>query len=74
MLKRNLGVKNAPQRWQDNAADGCFDVVMTFEEKVFDIVIEGQLLSFPCDITNIPVILLMSLGQIAALPNLGNLT
>ncbi|KAG6475656.1 RNA polymerase II subunit A C-terminal domain phosphatase SSU72-like [Zingiber officinale] len=40
MLKRNLGVKNAPQRWQDNAADGFFDVVMTFEEKVFDIVIE----------------------------------
>ncbi|CAL9131543.1 unnamed protein product [Musa textilis] len=40
MLKRNLGVKNAPQRWQDNAADGCFDVVMTFEEKVFDTVIE----------------------------------
>ncbi|CAD5195958.1 uncharacterized protein LOC135583094 [Musa acuminata AAA Group] len=40
MLKRNLGVKNAPQRWQDNAADGCFDVVVTFEEKVFNIVIE----------------------------------
>ena len=42
MLKRNLGVKNAPQRWQDNAADGCFDVVVTFEEKVFNIVIEGR--------------------------------
>ncbi|WOL11864.1 putative glucuronosyltransferase [Canna indica] len=40
MLKRNLGVKNAPQRWQDNAADGYFDVVMTFEEKVFDTVTE----------------------------------
>ncbi|RXH77197.1 hypothetical protein DVH24_023471 [Malus domestica] len=36
MLKRNLGVKLAPQRWQDNAADGSFDVVLTFEEKVFD--------------------------------------
>ncbi|XVE75509.1 hypothetical protein DITRI_Ditri12bG0099400 [Diplodiscus trichospermus] len=40
MLKRNSSVKLAPQRWQDNAADGSFDVVFTFEEKVFDIVIE----------------------------------
>ncbi|KAL1824780.1 hypothetical protein DCAR_0312882 [Daucus carota subsp. sativus] len=40
MLKRNLGVKTAPQRWQDNAADGVFDVVITFEEKVFDMVME----------------------------------
>ncbi|KAB2597549.1 RNA polymerase II subunit A C-terminal domain phosphatase SSU72-like [Pyrus ussuriensis x Pyrus communis] len=28
-------------RWQDNAADGSFDVVLTFEEKVFDMVIDG---------------------------------
>lgn len=41
MLKRNLGVKTAPQRWQDNAADGTFDVVLTFEEKVFDMALEG---------------------------------
>ncbi|XP_019199930.1 PREDICTED: RNA polymerase II subunit A C-terminal domain phosphatase SSU72 [Ipomoea nil] len=40
MLKRNLGVKHAPQRWQDNAEDGPFDVVLSFEEKVFDMVIE----------------------------------
>ncbi|XP_042516576.1 RNA polymerase II subunit A C-terminal domain phosphatase SSU72-like [Macadamia integrifolia] len=40
MLKRNLSVKPAPQRWQENAADGSFDVVFTFEEKVFDMVIE----------------------------------
>ncbi|WCJ23694.1 RNA polymerase II subunit A C-terminal domain phosphatase SSU72 [Euphorbia peplus] len=40
MLKRNLSVKLAPQRWQDNAADGLFDVVFTFEEKVFDMVVE----------------------------------
>uniref|UniRef100_M1BRT2 RNA polymerase II subunit A C-terminal domain phosphatase SSU72 n=1 Tax=Solanum tuberosum TaxID=4113 RepID=M1BRT2_SOLTU len=40
MLKRNLGVKLAPQRWQDNAADGPFDVVITFEEKHFDLVLE----------------------------------
>lgn len=41
MLKRNLGVKHAPQRWQENAEDGPFDIVLTFEEKVFDMVIEG---------------------------------
>lgn len=36
-------MKLAPQRWQDNAGDGVFDVVMTFEEKVFDSVLEGNL-------------------------------
>ncbi|KAK0587866.1 hypothetical protein LWI29_030197 [Acer saccharum] len=40
MLKRNLSVKLAPQRWQDNALDGSFDIVFAFEEKVFDMVIE----------------------------------
>ncbi|OAY46468.1 RNA polymerase II subunit A C-terminal domain phosphatase SSU72 [Manihot esculenta] len=40
MLKRNSSVKLAPQRWQENAADGSFDVVFTFEEKVFDMVVE----------------------------------
>ncbi|KAK6127789.1 hypothetical protein DH2020_013531 [Rehmannia glutinosa] len=40
MLKRNVAVKTAPQRWQENAADGTFDVVLTFEEKVFDMVVE----------------------------------
>ncbi|KAJ6687722.1 RNA polymerase II SUBUNIT A C-TERMINAL DOMAIN PHOSPHATASE [Salix koriyanagi] len=42
MLKRNSGVKLAPQRWQDNAADGSFTVVLTFEEKVFDMVLEEE--------------------------------
>lgn len=41
MLKRNIGVKAAPQRWQDNALDGPFDIIFTFEEKVFDMVVEG---------------------------------
>lgn len=40
MLKRNIGVKAAPQRWQDNALDGPFDIIFTFEEKVFDMVVE----------------------------------
>lgn len=41
MLKRNSSVKLAPQRWQENASDGSFDVILTFEEKVFDMVVEG---------------------------------
>ncbi|KAJ0049690.1 RNA polymerase II subunit A C-terminal domain phosphatase SSU72-like [Pistacia vera] len=40
MLKRNSSVKLAPQRWQDNALDGSFDIVFSFEEKVFDMVLE----------------------------------
>ena len=41
MLKKNSSIKTAPQCWQDNVADGPFDVVFTFEEKVFDMVVEG---------------------------------
>jgi hypothetical protein len=41
MLKRNVAIKTAPQRWQGNADDGPFDVVYTFEERVFDVVLEG---------------------------------
>lgn len=47
MLKRNSSVKLAPQRWQENAADGSFDVVFAFEEKVFDMVVEGWYISLP---------------------------
>ncbi|TVU51082.1 hypothetical protein EJB05_02488, partial [Eragrostis curvula] len=42
MLKRNTSVKLAPQRWQDNAGDGVFDMVLTFEERVFDLVNEDM--------------------------------
>lgn len=60
MLKRNLGVKLAPQRWQENAADGPFDVVLTFEEKVFDLVLEdlhnrNQVLLKPVLVINLEV-------------------
>lgn len=60
MLKRNLGVKLAPQRWQENAADGPFDVVITFEEKVFDLVLEdlhnrNQVLLKPVLVINLEV-------------------
>jgi RNA polymerase II subunit A C-terminal domain phosphatase SSU72 len=46
MLKRNIAIKTAPQRWQENADDGPFDVVFTFEERVFDVVLEG---TFPVE-------------------------
>uniref|UniRef100_A0ACD5Y530 Uncharacterized protein n=1 Tax=Avena sativa TaxID=4498 RepID=A0ACD5Y530_AVESA len=42
MLKRNIVVKLAPQRWQDNASDGVFDMILTFEERVFDLVVEDM--------------------------------
>ncbi|KAG6745753.1 hypothetical protein POTOM_050259 [Populus tomentosa] len=61
MLKRNSGVKLAPQRWQDNAADGSFSVVFTFEEKVFDMVLEGlYVLSYQKDLHNRDHVLLKS--------------
>ena len=34
LLERNVGIKPAPERWQDNGEH--FDVVVTFEESVFD--------------------------------------
>lgn len=60
MLKRNIGVKHAPQRWQDNAADGIFDVIFTFEERVFDLVLEDvhnrdQILLKPVLVINLEV-------------------
>lgn len=40
MLMRNMSVKTAPQRWQENADDGCFDVILCFEDRVFDSVVD----------------------------------
>lgn len=39
MLERNMKIKNAPQRWQEQR--NVFDVIITFEERVFDHIIEG---------------------------------
>ncbi|KAE9466955.1 hypothetical protein C3L33_01142, partial [Rhododendron williamsianum] len=61
MLKRNLAVKLAPQRWQENAADGIFDVVFTFEEKVFDMVVEGWFVPAMVSFNTIAAIGLMAL-------------
>ncbi|KAG2441346.1 hypothetical protein HYH02_009939 [Chlamydomonas schloesseri] len=40
MLRRNMGVKTAPERFQDNRDH--FDVVVTFEERVMEQVIEDM--------------------------------
>ena len=39
MLKRNMGVKPAPERWQDSAV--AFDVVVTFEERIMEQLLDG---------------------------------
>lgn len=40
MLERNMGVKVAPERWQDNRA--FFNVAFTFEERVMDQLVEDM--------------------------------
>jgi len=39
MLARNASVKPTPERWQTHSARERFDVVLCFEERVFDLVI-----------------------------------
>ena len=39
MLRRNMSIKPAPQRWQDNQEP--FDVVVVFEERLMDNLLEG---------------------------------
>ncbi|KAL6905562.1 hypothetical protein ACP4OV_003163 [Aristida adscensionis] len=56
MLKRNTSVKLAPQRWQDNASDGMFDMILTFEERVFDLVIEDMNNREPKLMRSVPII------------------
>ncbi|KAJ1264942.1 hypothetical protein BS78_08G039200 [Paspalum vaginatum] len=56
MLKRNTSVKLAPQRWQDNAGDGVFDMIMTFEERVFDLVVEDMNNREPRLMKSVPII------------------
>lgn len=40
MLLRNKLVKRAPEKWHNNASDGKFDLVITCEERCFDLVVE----------------------------------
>ncbi|CAI5756146.1 unnamed protein product [Candida verbasci] len=40
MLDRNKRIKDAPEKWEFNAIDGKFDLVITCEERCFDSVVE----------------------------------
>ena len=42
MLERNVKIKEAPERWQDLDRGVVFDVVLTYEERVFDSVLQGN--------------------------------
>ena len=42
MLKRNMSIKAAPERWRGN--EEAFDVVMTFEERLLDSLLDGEFL------------------------------
>eukprot|EP00195_Chlamydomonas_chlamydogama_P012831 CAMPEP_0202895048 /NCGR_PEP_ID=MMETSP1392-20130828/4324_1 /ASSEMBLY_ACC=CAM_ASM_000868 /TAXON_ID=225041 /ORGANISM="Chlamydomonas chlamydogama, Strain SAG 11-48b" /LENGTH=185 /DNA_ID=CAMNT_0049579933 /DNA_START=246 /DNA_END=803 /DNA_ORIENTATION=+ len=58
MLQRNMGVKTAPERFQDNR--DIFDVVVTFEERVMEQVVEDlhrrpQALTRPVLVVNLDV-------------------
>ena len=45
MLERNMKVKEAPQKWHTHShtSEFRFDIVVTYEERVYDAVIEGQI-------------------------------
>jgi len=56
MLDRNAKVKEAPERWQEYRMH--FDIIITFEERVFDLVVEDVLsrdsqVCAPCYIFNL---------------------
>ena len=40
MLERNMKVKLAPERWQE--ATKRFEIVLTFDRRIFDTVVEGE--------------------------------
>ena len=41
MLERNANIKHAPQRWQECRNE--FDVALTFEERIMNILVHGNL-------------------------------
>lgn len=47
LLERDAATKRAPERWQslDSEDVASFDVVVCFESRVFDLVVEGSLFS-----------------------------
>lgn len=42
MLQRDMRVKRAPQRFQDERKINDIDVCICFDERVFDLVLEGK--------------------------------
>ena len=40
MLERNVKIKDVPERWQEHKNVAKFEVVVCFEERVFDILLE----------------------------------
>lgn len=48
LLERDAATKRAPERWQslDSEDVASFDVVVCFESRVFDLVVEGSLVVF----------------------------
>ena len=54
-MDRNRKTKKAPERWQDSDVKK-FDVVICFEERVFDAVVEDLQSRDPDDLTPIHVI------------------
>lgn len=50
MLERNMAVKPAPERWQDRESTRRhFDIVVSFEERVFEAILEDCQLREPVD-------------------------
>lgn len=45
MLQRDMRVKRAPQRFQDERKINDIDICICFDERVFDLVLEGSLSS-----------------------------
>lgn len=41
MLERNMKVKRAPERWQEETTKH-FDIVITFDQRVYDMLVEGN--------------------------------
>ena len=60
MLKRDIITKRAPQRWQDATMKelNSLDVILCFEERIYDIVLEDLQLRSPDDFKPIHVICL----------------
>jgi RNA polymerase II subunit A C-terminal domain phosphatase SSU72 len=58
MLERDIKVKRGPKKWQSRRRDEVFDVVVAFEQRVYDIVVadlQQRNGSQPCIVINMEV-------------------